>query len=212
MLELFRSRWLPVYAVLAAVVILAGCSGASSRSAATVKTTSRPTTVLRPALPRETPTPGAVRDCASSGQHGVTAESLHQALVVGPISLGGLGSELARRGLESQRGVGGRFLSLEAIAVLKAGSRVVLSVPPAERDRVALIYDKSKFRGDGLYRVRDLDSVVKFEACRDPAFNQGISQFDGGIVVADRRCFSLDFYIEGDKAKITRRLPIAARC
>jgi hypothetical protein len=179
-MALFRSRWLPVNALVAALVILAGCSSGSSRSIATVKTISPPTAVLHPALPPGTPTPSAVRDCASSGQHGVTAESLHQALVVGPMSLGGLGSELTRRGLESQRGIDGRFLSLEAIAVVKAGSTVVLSVPRAERDRVALIYDKSKFRNDGLYRVGDLDFVVRFEACGDPAFNQGISQFDGG--------------------------------
>jgi hypothetical protein len=211
-MALFRSRWLRVNALVGALVILAGCSGGSSRSVATVKTTSPPTAVLHPALPPGTPIPSTVRGCAGSGQHGVTAESLHQALVVGPISLGGLGPELTRRGLESRRRIGGRFLSLEAIAVVKAGSTVVLSVPRAERDRVGLIYNKDKFRNDGLYRVRDLDSVVGFEACRDPAFNGGISQFDGGIVVADRRCFSLDFYIAGDRAKITRRLPIAARC
>jgi hypothetical protein len=72
---------------------------------------------------------------------------------------------------------------------------------------VALIYDTSKFRDDGAYRIRDLDSVVRFEACKNPRFNHGLSQFDGGVVVAGRRCFTLDFYIRGHRGKIERRLP-----
>jgi hypothetical protein len=49
--------------------------------------------------------------------------------------------------------------------------------------------------------------VVRFEACKDPHFNHGFSQFDGGVVVAGRRCFTLDFYIRGRPGKIERRLP-----
>jgi hypothetical protein len=137
---------------------------------------------------------------------------LQQSLVVGPIRLGGLGAELTRSGLPQTRGVHGGYPVLEAIVTLEAAATVVLSVPPAERGYIALVYDKSKFRDDGLYQVRNLDSVVRFEACRDRAFNHGISQFDGGIVLASRRCFSLDFWVAGDKRRITRRLPVGGNC
>jgi hypothetical protein len=56
---------------------------------------------------------------------------------------------------------------------------------------------RRRSRDDGLYRIQGLDEVVRFEACRDPRFNHGYSQFDGGIVVAGRRCFSLDIYFGG---------------
>jgi hypothetical protein len=44
-----------------------------------------------------------------------------------------------------------------------------------------------------------MDDVVRFEACADPTFNHGYSQFDGGFVVAGRRCFSLDIYVNGHR-------------
>jgi hypothetical protein len=112
-----------------------------------------------------------------------------------------------------------RFWALESIAVIEAGASVTVAVPASERSYVesersyvALIYDKSKFRDDGAYRIRDLDWVVRFEACKDPHFNHGISQYDGGVVVAERRCFTLDFYIQGRAGKIERRVPARARC
>ena len=210
-MEMLRTEVAALAALVAVVVILSGCSAATSRSAPTW-TRSTQTAQLPARVPRGTPHADVVRDCASSGQHGVTAQSLTQSLIVGPIALGGLGAELTRSGLPQTPNVRGRYPSLEAIAVIKAGATVVLAVPRAERSDVALIYDKSKFRNDGLYRVRDLASVVRFAACQDPAFNQGISQFDGGLVVANRRCFSLDFFIAGRKRVVTRRLPLGRHC
>jgi hypothetical protein len=70
-----------------------------------------------------------------------------------------------------------------------------------------VIYDPAQFRDDGSYRIRDLDWVVRFEACKNPRFNHALSQFDGGIVVAGRRCFTLDFCIRGHPRHIERRLP-----
>jgi hypothetical protein len=122
------------------------------------------------------------------------------------------GEELGRTGLQQTRAVRGDYPVLESIVELQAGATVILSVARDQRRDVALICDKSKFRDDGLYRIGNLDSVVRFQACKDLAFNNGISQFDGGIVVAHRRCFSLDFYIAGNKRRITRRLPLRAGC
>jgi hypothetical protein len=206
-----RTDLVAMPSVVAAVLLLCGCSSSSSGASATAKRDATHTG-LDANLPRGAPQPSAARDCASSGQHGLTRQSLQQSLVVGPIRLGGLGAELRGTGLPQTRSVHGGYPVLEAIATLKAGATVVLAVPRAERRYVALVYDKSKFRDDGLYRLRSLDSAVRFEACRDPAFNHGISQFDGGIVLARRRCFSLDFWVAGDKRRITRRLPLGAHC
>jgi hypothetical protein len=202
-----KARLASVGAPLLAAALLAGCSQSSPPHASPTRAAP-----AQAGLPRDTPTATTVRGCESSGQHGVGPTSYAGSLIVGPISLGGLGSELAHTLLAQPRSSGGRYPALESIAILKAGTKVVLAIPRAERGAVALIYDKGKFREDGLYRVRDLDQVVRFEACRDPAFNHGISQFDGGIVVVGRRCFSLDLYVAGMPRRLTRRLPIGARC
>lgn len=104
--------------MVAAVVLLSGCSGGSPRAGVPARTD--PTSSGRPnaTLPRGAPHASAVRDCASSGQHGVTRRSLQQVLVIGPISLGGLGAELTRSGVPQRPSAGGRFPVLESIAVL----------------------------------------------------------------------------------------------
>lgn len=148
-----------------------------------------------------------VRNCRNGvGYGGVTRYSQSQALHVGPLALGALGS-LTLASLDPARPGQTRFGALEDVAVIRAGAVVTVEVPRSEHSYVGLIYDPSKFRDDGAYRVRDLDPAVRFEACKNARFNHGYSQFDGGIVVAGRRCVTLDFYIRGDPRTITRRLP-----
>jgi hypothetical protein len=174
--------------------VLAGCGGSA-------RTATPAATVARTCDPHHT----------GVGYGGVSAYAQSQALRVGPISLGSLGT-LTLASLDRLRPGQTRFRALESIAVIEAGASVTVAVPRSQRSYVALIYDKSKFRDDGAYRIRDLDSVVRFEACKDPHFNHGVSQYDGGIVVAGRRCFTLDFYIQGREGKIERRIPSRARC
>ena len=148
-----------------------------------------------------------VRSCRDGvGYGGMSSYSQSQALHVGPLSLGELGT-LTLASLDPARPGQTRFGALEDVAVIKASAVVTVEVPPFERAYVGLLYDTSKFRGAGAYRIRDLDSVVRFEACENPRFNHGFSQFDGGVVVAGRRCFTLDFYVRGRRGKIERRLP-----
>jgi hypothetical protein len=186
-----RSR--PVGAVVA-VSVLAGC-GESVRTPTPVATVARTCDAHHTGV----------------GYGGVSAYAQSQALRVGPISLGSLGT-LTLASLDRVRAGPTRFWALESIAVVKAGASVTVAVPAPERSYVALIYDKNKFRDDGAYRIRDLDWVVRFQACKDAHFNHGVSQYDGGVVVARRRCFMLDFYIQGRRGKIERRIPSRGRC
>lgn len=121
-----------------------------------------------------------VHNCRNGiGYGGVTRYSQSQALHVGPLALGALGS-LTLASLDPARPGQTRFGALEDIAVIRAGAVVTVEVPRSERSYVGLIYDPSKFRDDGAYRVRDLDPAVRFEACKNARFNHGYSQFDGG--------------------------------
>jgi hypothetical protein len=185
---------------VAAVVVVsffAGCGG----SAQTATTATPAATVARTCDAHHT----------GVGYGGVSAYAQSQALRVGPISLGSLGT-LTLASLDRTRASQTRFWPLESVAVIDAGAVVTVAVPRSQRSYVALLYDKSKFRDEGAYRIRDLDWVVRFEACKDPHFNHGVSQYDGGVVVARRRCFTLDFYIQGRAGKIERRIPAHGRC
>jgi hypothetical protein len=152
-----------------------------------------------------------VRTCRTSGKGGLSAQSYADSLVVGPIALGSLGNVpddvLPRRPAQASS-----FPAVESIAVLRAGSSVTVAIPSRERAFVGFIYDERKFRGDGLYRIDDLDHVVRFDACRDRRFNGGVSQFDGGIVVDGPRCVSLDFYVGSSPRALRRRIGIDTRC
>jgi hypothetical protein len=141
----------------------------------------------------------------------VSAESQRHALRVGPLSLGSLRTIMMSQ-LPTLRPGQQRVYALESIAVIDAGAVATIAVPASERRFVGLIYDQAKFRSDGRYRVRDLDWVVRFEACKDPGFNHGRSQYDGGIVVAGRRCFHLDFWPAPRSRKVRRRVPADGRC
>jgi hypothetical protein len=163
----------------------------------------------------QAPRAEVVRTCDAHhtgvGFGGVTAEAQRQALRVGPLSLGGLRTVEPGQ-LPELRAGQQRAYPLESIAVIDAGAVVTIAVPASERRFVGLIYDQDKFRADGRYRVRDLDRVVRFEACKDPNFNHGRSQYDGGVVVAGRRCFHLDFWTGPRSRRVRRTIPPGRRC
>jgi len=161
----------------------------------------------RPVPPRPDVVRGCDRHRTGVGYGGLSKQAFRASLRVGPIALGSL-RVLKRSQLPATRAGQRHFYSIESIAIVDAGAIVTVAVSPSDRDHVGLIYDESKFRSDGLYRIADLDDVVKFEACADPTFNHGYSQFDGGFVVAGRRCFSLDIYVEGHRY----RRPALADC
>jgi hypothetical protein len=127
-----------------------------------------------------------VRTCSMVGSGGLAADYRRRALVFGPLALGNLRTYTARQPLPGT--VGGRSGAYEVIAIVSAGAEPVISLPRSEWSTVGLLYDPNKFRDDGAYRIRDLDQVVRFVACRSRSFNHGVSQFDGGFVVTRKQC------------------------
>jgi hypothetical protein len=204
------SRPWPVLACFCVSAALGACGGAgeSPRRADTPAVTPA-------ALTERAPNAQVVRSCDAHhtgvGFGGVSAESQRQALRVGPLSLGSLRT-IRLSQLPALRPGQQRVYPLESIAVIDAGAVATVAVPASERRFVGLIYDQDKFRPDGRYRLRDLDWVVRFEACQDPSFNHGLSQYDGGVVVAGRRCFHLDFWTGSRSRKVRRRVPAGGRC
>ena len=152
----------------------------------------------------------AVRGCASSGEHGIGRGAYAGALRIGPLSLTNLANPQAIQGIG--HGEDNRYPVLESIALLRAGHQVAVSVAPRERSSVGLLYDKSKFRDDGLYRPSELNAEVVFRACKNSSFNRGISQFDGGVVVSRPLCVELDFRIDTDTRLFRQRIAYGRRC
>jgi hypothetical protein len=193
---------------LVAAALCCGCGGGEAGAGRTGATAARSDAATPPHA-------DVVRACdanhAGVGRGGVTAMSMRQALHVGPASLGSLGTlklwQVPDRPIRP-----GRWAAIESIVVVEAGADVTIAVPRPERRDVGLIYDQNKFRGDGAYRIAQLDSVARFVACTDRSFNHGLSQYDGGIVTAGRRCFTLDFYIRGRPGKVERRVPSSPKC
>jgi hypothetical protein len=149
------------------------------------------------------------RSCDTAGQNGLSPDYRHHALVVGPLSLGSV-RDLPRPGDPLPR-VGARLGALEVIVVVPAGRQATLTIPRVDRSHVRLIYDQSKFRDDGAYLLRTLDSAVHFTACQSRRFNNGVSQFDGGFVVDGRRCVRFSVREPGSAVR-TGRFPLGARC
>jgi hypothetical protein len=93
---------------------------------------------------------------------------------------------------------------LKVLAVVRAGARVTLAVPEAERERISLLYDYDFAR----------TSSVRFRACSrsrkypGPAGWPGReTQFNGGFFVRDAHCTAIEVWTEGRTTPIRRWLP-----
>lgn len=197
-------RPLSLAALVVASLATATACGSGQSAPRGTEEDSPPTTTVVNTQARSAPRPDVVRDCdpqqTGVGYGGVSKQAFRASLRVGPIALGSL-RVLKRSQLPPARADQRRFYPIESIAVVDAGANVTVAIAPADRRHAAMIYDQSKFRSDGLYRIADLDDVVRFEACDDPEFNNGYSQFDGGFVVAQRRCFSIDIWVDGRRSR-----------
>jgi hypothetical protein len=187
-----RSRGMGVLSLTTAAVLVAGCGGSSPRR----------TGHTRPAM--------TVRSCSMVGSGGLPADYRRRALVFGPLALGDLRTYTAQQpGLPGTLGF--RYGAFEVIAIVNAGADPVLSLPRSEWSTVGLLYDPNKFRDDGAYRIQDLDQVVRFRACESRTFNHGVSQFDGGFVVAHKQCVHFLVTVPGGRM-YHGEFPAAAPC
>jgi hypothetical protein len=150
-----------------------------------------------------------VRTCSKVGSGGLAGDYRKRALTFGPLALGNLRTYSASQPLPGAVDV--RRGAYEVIAIVTAGGQPTLSLPRSEWTTVGLLYDPSKFRSDGAYRIRDLDQTVRFRACRSPRFNNGVSQFDGGFVVIHPQCVHFTVAIPAGQT-YHGEFPAAAQC
>lgn len=150
----------------------------------------------------------AVRTCSMVGSGGLRPGYRQRALILGPLALGNVGTFTASEPLPGASD--GRYGALEVIAIVNAGGEPVLLLPRSEWATVGLLYDPSKFRADGAYRLKDLEQVVRFVACKSPSFNHGLSQFDGGFVITRKQCVHL--VVTTSRRTYSGEFPAGAPC
>jgi len=92
----------------------------------------------------------------------------------------------------------GRFQPIKVLVGIAAGSIVTVTVPEAERDHVALLYDVPRSDStDGRYSLADGEIQVTFQACEDPD-----TGFPGHFLVAGPRCVGLDVHLGDDVDRV----------
>jgi hypothetical protein len=150
-----------------------------------------------------------VRDCSMVGSGGLAADYRRRALVLGPLALGNLRTYKPDQPLPGT--VGPRRGAYEVIAIVKAGSAPVLTLPRTEWGTVGLLYDPAQFRDDGAYLLKNTTHAVRFRACTSVRFNGGVSQFDGGLVVTRPQCVRV-LVTTPDGRRYQGEFPAAAPC
>jgi hypothetical protein len=136
-----------------------------------------------------------VRDCAARLEpaHGPIVFSRPGDLVIGPLSLGGLGTVAPAQRF-------GSFFAVKAIVSVRAGRAVVLSVPAPVASFVSLAYSPAAL----VQRPGPLFAAVRFVPCapQTPAFSRSgtvgpVTQFGGVIVFTRPGCYPLDVRVDG---------------
>jgi hypothetical protein len=189
-----RSRLLPGRLAPATLaVLLAGCGGEMARTARTVTSTPAAAGPTRAAPAGRSE---AVRACGSrvEGLPGALAAS---AIAVSGIRFAGL-REAAGLRASDLAALHNRYLAYKAVTEVDAGRDMTVAVAPASRTYARLLYDPRSFRDDGRYLLADGELRVRFSSCAasQPRRSGGgavgaRTQFNGGFVVAGRRCVSL---------------------
>ena len=188
---MMRCRAVPGVGLAVAATLIAACGGSSARPAA----------FRAPSI--------AVRTCSKVGFGGLAGDWRRRAVTLGPLSFPNLRQFTAQQQLPGT--LDGRYGAYEIVAVVSVGATPVLSVPRSEWATVGLLYNPDKFRNDGAYRIRDMDQVVRFSACKSQSFNHGVSQFDGGFVVTRKQCVRFNVTLPSGRI-YHGEFPAAAPC
>jgi hypothetical protein len=196
------------------VVALAACTAEApaGRAVGSTAAPAAPTT----AAPTRPPGPAGafVRTCESSVYGDLGDGWRKQSVVVGPLAFVALRYAAKQPAVDFRRR-GGRYQGLKALAVVKAGATVTLTVPAAERRHLSLLYDPGAWTESNQYRLADGDPAVTFQSCPPAQTPPGAdgTQFNGGFLVAGPRCATLE--VSTPQWRTPRRVTVsfgAGRC
>ena len=154
-----------------------------------------------------------VRDCRSAVYGDVGESWRRNAIGVGPLAFvqAKAFAGWSRSSLAPLRGTTDRYEAQKVLVIVTSGATVTLSVPAAERQSFALLYDPSQF-GKRSYRVSSGEWKVTFHACRWQQAGGFVPGFNGGFIVAGPRCVVLNVFVQG-KPRSRLVLPLGvARC
>ena len=144
---------------------------------------------------------GYARPCDSSVYGRLGRRWQEQSLVVGPVAFVGL--PLYERAGGSTLDVrSGSAVPLKVLAVVKDGTRVTVSVPPDQRESLALLYDPAAF---GARSVGDGQTTVTFGPCQSGATRYGSgkgTQFNGALLVTGPQCAALEIDVDGGATRL----------
>ena len=203
--------WSSALAAAGLVVALAACT--AEEPAGSTAAPPAPTTVAS-TRPPAGPAGAFVRTCESSVYGDLGDGWRTQSVVVGPLAFVALRAAATQPAVDFRRW-GGRYQGLKALAVVKAGATVTLTVPAAERRHLSLLYDPGAWKEDNQYRLADGDTAVTFQSCQPEQTPLGAdgTQFNGGFLVAGARCATLE--VSTPQWRTPRRVTVsfgAGRC
>jgi hypothetical protein len=176
---------------LAALTLAAGGAGSTPRGGGD------PTAAAEPE-------PETVRPCKTSVYGELRPGWPKRAVVAGPLALLPSPDQRPKHFVPDA--------TLKLLVLVRAGARVTLAVPEAERQRISLLYDYDNSAPAG--HLYDGTSSVRFRACSrsgkypGPAGYPGReTQFNGGFFVRDAHCAAIEVWTEGRTTPIRRWLP-----
>ena len=105
-------------------------------------------------------------------------------------------AEWPRSTLAPVPGTRDRYQAHKVLAIISSGATVTVTVPVAAQRNFALLYDPSRFNRRS-YRVADGEWQVTFQGCRWQDADGFTPGFNGGFIVAGRRCVSLNVSVKG---------------
>lgn len=163
--------------IVAAVVVASGCG--SSRSKV------QPLAGTAPAKARQLP------GCEVSPKRPVITGGLpgnyrSESVVVGPLAIYPARSEYPHLKVSDAVTIRhGRklYAPVEAAVTIPYGQVARLRLASSARRAVTLMFDRTRFRSNGLYRFSDGRALATFRGCERP-----YSQYQGGFLVARRAC------------------------
>jgi hypothetical protein len=185
-------------ALLILLPMLASCDGGSMQPSAAVS--------------EGPPDAETVRDCRSAVYgEGLNPRAREDAVAAGPLRL-----VIQAGWMDRPARAFAREPTLKVLAIVRAGERVTLVVPGAERRWLSLLYDVSGRGPRRPLRVSDGTSSVRFGACtkseewipgkRYPDPRR--TQFNGGFFVRGAHCAALEVWVKGREEPLRRWLPL----